>query len=284
MTSSKSQDSSLGPARIANLLRTTTRSCPDHGPYQAYGIEWPTGMRWSGCPQCSAHAEREALARRTAETQYEARQTVLRNIMEASGITGRLQEASFDRFETPTEKAQRALSIAMRYVSEWETVSQRGVWMAILGLAGTGKTYLAACIARALIEKNKTVLMIRALDLSSRLRSARLKGEANPYTLVAAPDLVIVDEMSLGELDADLYLALDTRYMLRKPTILIANHHKSGNQSQLLAAFDHRIADRIRDQGGVVLYCDWTSFRAKYRQGEGWLIREAPRTLESHTG
>lgn len=48
---------------------------------------------------------------------------------------------------------------AKQYVEHWDEFKRKGMGMLLWGDVGTGKSYMAACIANALLEQEKRVLM-----------------------------------------------------------------------------------------------------------------------------
>lgn len=261
---------SLAGMRLQSELEEKSASCPKHGAYQAYRLIGTGG--WSSCPRCREEALfAEAMMRREQASIMET-QARMNDLMKSSGLPARLRDARLDGFICSTEKAQKTARIAKRYIENFDTVKKNGVWLAFVGLAGTGKTYLAAAIATELIFQQRTVLMMRAFDLADRVKAERFRGN-NPYSIATQSELLIVDEMSASDFSAELYHALDARYQAMLPTILIANAAIDGEKDPL-TVFDHRIADRIRDNGGFALYFDWESRRSGHKKGTGWLLKE----------
>lgn len=92
------------------------------------------------------------------------------------------ESASGDR--THMERAQKALSAAREFIKASED-SDYGLGLLFTGAVGSGKTYLAAGIANALIENNKEVLFVVVPDLLDELRSTYNKtAETNELDLL----------------------------------------------------------------------------------------------------
>ena len=47
------------------------------------------------------------------------------------------------------------MKYAKQYVEHWDEVKKKGMGMLLWGDVGTGKSYMAACIANALLEQEK---------------------------------------------------------------------------------------------------------------------------------
>ena len=67
-------------------------------------------------------------------------------------------------FSNATIRSKR-VEQAMRYVAKWEKVREANCGLLFWGSVGTGKSFLAGCIANALLEKEVTVCMTTNLTL-----------------------------------------------------------------------------------------------------------------------
>lgn len=86
-----------------------------------------------------------------------------------------LEKCTFenDNGKTPT------MSFAKKYVDGWNEVQEKNAGLLFWGGIGSGKTYMAACIANTLLEQEKRVLMtdfttisnISIYDISEYIRS-----------------------------------------------------------------------------------------------------------------
>ncbi|GAA5120432.1 ATP-binding protein [Luteolibacter yonseiensis] len=180
-----------------------------------------------------------------------------------------------------------------RYVEEAELSGERwhdffrdaktqvagGGIVAFLGNRGTGKTRMAAEIARAgfwptdkgewngnMVVTGKTALYRRAMDIFLDLRDCAKKGSARSEKDVldslAHAGLLVIDEFQeRGESEWEnriLCNLLDKRYATRRPTVLIANH----TVAEMTAALSPSVRDRMRE-GGKAFVFDWGSWRRR---------------------
>jgi DNA replication protein DnaC len=161
------------------------------------------------------------------------------------------------------------------YQNALESVSQGGL-VAFLGGRGTGKTQMAAEIAKEgnwsrdkgewngnAMVANKTAIYRRAMDifLDLRDRSAGHSEQAVLKKLTYCGLLVIDEFQERGETpfeDRIIINLLDKRYNDQRPTILIANLDRAG----LSAMLSPSVKDRMRENGRSFLF-DWKSYRAK---------------------
>lgn len=82
---------------------------------------------------------------------------------------------------------------AEEYVTNWQKMKENHMGYLFWGPVGTGKSYLAACIANALLEKEVTVKMTNFNTILNDLFAAEDKTEylrsLNGYELLIIDDL-----------------------------------------------------------------------------------------------
>ena len=109
------------------------------------------------------------------------------------------------------------------YAENWSTVSKQNAGLLFWGDVGTGKTYLAACIANALIEQEIPVHMT---NLSAVINRGFEGREEYIHRLCSCP-LLILDDLGM-ERDTKygletVYDVIDGRYLSGKPLIVTTN-------------------------------------------------------------
>ena len=151
--------------------------------------------------------------------------------------------------------------------------------VAFLGSRGSGKTQMAAEIARdgrwpkgggewngyATVYDKKAIYR-RSMDLFLDLRDAAKRGsnisEKDVLAKLEVAGLLVIDEFQeRGETDWENRIVsnlIDKRYSARRPTILIANF----TRDQMSEALSDSVKDRIRENGKRFDF-DWDSYRAK---------------------
>ena len=120
----------------------------------------------------------------------------------------------------------------------------------LLGGVGTGKTYLSAVIARALVESDRTVIFQSAADFYAELRASFNSMEAgvNEYSLVTRlsdVEFLILDDVGSGSLSdherrSTLHL-LEVRLNHLRSTIISSNL----TLDEISSGLDERIASRL---------------------------------------
>lgn len=122
-----------------------------------------------------------------------------------------------------------------------------------VGGTGLGKTFLAACVARAVADRGYSVVYETASHLFSKLEQAKFSpNEENrrEAELLTACDLLIVDDLGTempGQfVTAALYSLLNDRILAGKPMLITTNL----NKDEMTRRYSPQIASRI--YGGFV--------------------------------
>ena len=145
------------------------------------------------CP-CQSAAEKQ---RKAAEEKRERLERIQRR--KAHGLQDRrLYDCTFanDNGKTPGLTAK-----AKRYVEHWEDAVRKNIGLLLFGNVGTGKSFLAGCIANALLEQDVPVLMTNFPTILNELGAER----GTEYAL------------------EQVFAVIDARYRSRKPLIVTTN-------------------------------------------------------------
>ena len=209
--------------------------------------------------QCAAEEmEREREKHREEEELLHIRQ------MKSAG----LQDSTFfDYTFANCDETHPCVQYARRYVGNYAEFQKNGQGLLFWGNVGTGKTFLAGCIANALMEKNIPVLMTSFPKLLNAL-GGLYSGERNEYLKsLNQYRLLIIDDLGV-ERDTPyvletVYLVIDERYKSGKPFIITTN--LSLEELRNPADLEHgRIYDRIMER------CVPVAFSGKnYRTDKG---------------
>lgn len=214
---------------------------------------------------CLCRCAAEKLEKEREE--YRIREELL-NIqkMKSAGLQDRaFYNYTFDRCDASQENA----IYAKRYVEHFSEMVQAGQGLLFWGNVGTGKTFLAGCIANALLEQKIPVLMtsfpkiLNALGgLYSSERNEYL-ASLNRYTLLVIDDMGIERESQYTI--ETIYTVIDERYKSKKPFIITTNI-----QLEMLKTpqdLEHaRIYDRIMERC-MPVYFGGRNYRSELGQG-----------------
>lgn len=115
---------------------------------------------------------------------------------------------------------------ARRYVEEWETMRAENIGYLFWGGVGTGKSYLAACIANALMEKEIPVCMTNFALILNDL-AASFEGRNEYISRLCRYPLLILDDFGMERGTEygleQIYNVIDSRYRSGKPLIATTN-------------------------------------------------------------
>lgn len=115
---------------------------------------------------------------------------------------------------------------AHRYVEQWQTMRSESLGLLLWGGVGTGKSFLAGCIANALMEQEVPVRMTNFARILNELNGS-LSGRNDVVDKLCRYPLLIIDDfgMERGTEYAleQIYSIVDSRYRSRKPLIVTTN-------------------------------------------------------------
>ena len=115
---------------------------------------------------------------------------------------------------------------AHRYVEQWQTMRSENLGLLLWGGVGTGKSFLAGCIANALMKQEVPVRMTNFAHILNELNSSFSSRNEVADKLCRYPLLIIDDfGMERGTEYAleQIYNIIDSRYRSRKPLIVTTN-------------------------------------------------------------
>lgn len=134
-----------------------------------------------------------------------------------------------DEKKSPLENIKTIFEVSQKFVLEFETSPFN---MILYGGTGLGKTFLCNCIAKDIIEKQKTVLYVTARDIFKIVEDLRFNKEkiipnADYIDDIESVDLFIIDdlgsEFSNVVATTELFNIIDTRIKNKKATIISTN-------------------------------------------------------------
>lgn len=121
---------------------------------------------------------------------------------------------------------EKASDISLRYCTHFLSMKEKGKGILFLGNCGTGKTFLAACIANELINQGFSVLMTnfsRVVNIIFGLK----EGKQNYIDSLNSYDLLIIDDLGVerqSEYVAEIVQNIvDSRYRAGLPLIITTN-------------------------------------------------------------
>ena len=120
----------------------------------------------------------------------------------------------------------KASDISLRYCTHFLSMKEKGKGILYLGNCGTGKTFLAACIANELINQGFSVLMTNFSRLVNIIFGLK-EGKQNYIDSLNSYDLLIIDDLGVerqSEYVAEIVQNIvDSRYRAGLPLIITTN-------------------------------------------------------------
>ena len=128
-------------------------------------------------------------------------------------------------FENDNGRSPQMLH-AHRYVAQWQTMRSENLGLLLWGGVGTGKSFLAGCIANSLMEQEMPVCMTNFARILNDLNNSFSMRNEVVDKLCRYPLLIIDDfGMERGTEYAleQIYNIVDSRYRSQKPLIVTTN-------------------------------------------------------------
>lgn len=131
-----------------------------------------------------------------------------------------LRKVFFSADDAPDSYASRA---AREFAESFER--DKNQWLLFFGPCGTGKTFLAACIANAVIDRGFSVLFTSISEIESDLWAAKDKSEV--YGRLKRFDLLVIDDLCAERntpyMNEIAFNVIDGRYRACKSTVVTTN-------------------------------------------------------------
>ena len=154
-------------------------------------------------------------------------------------------------FENDLGYNPRQMDMAKRFVQHWEEFQKDSMGLLLWGPVGTGKSFIAGCIANALLDKGIPVMMTNFARLLNKLTDM-YAGDRNAYidTFNSFP-LLIIDDLGVERNSEfareQVFGVIDSRYRSQLPMIVTTNltPKEMKNPADLSRA---RIYDRVLER------------------------------------
>ena len=140
-----------------------------------------------------------------------------------------LQDPHLRKFTFSHDEGYNPVEIgyARAYVQQWETMKQKNMGLLFWGDVGTGKSFLAGCIANALIDRCVPVLMTNFPRILNALTDPGTADRNGYVDNLNRYSLLILDDLGVGRNTEfaleQLFHVIDSRCRSRKPMIITTN-------------------------------------------------------------
>lgn len=175
---------------------------------------------------CACKCEEERLNRIRAQEEKEKAMLRISKLRGAGFPDEEMATWTFDRDAYPDSKVSQ---IARNYVKHFDEFLKSGKGILFYGTVGTGKTFLSACIANALIDKGHPCLCTNFARITNALQN-KFDGKQDYMDGLNKFDLLVIDDLAaerdteyMGEIVMNI---IDSRYRAHKPIIVTTNLKK----------------------------------------------------------
>ena len=130
-------------------------------------------------------------------------------------------------FENDLGYNQEQMKKAKQFVQNWDVFRSKSMGLLLWGYVGTGKSYIAGCIANALLDKGVPVMMTNFARLLNKLTDM-YSGDRNAYidSFNRYP-LLIIDDLGIERNSEfareQVFHIIDSRYRSQLPMIVTTN-------------------------------------------------------------
>lgn len=174
-------------------------------------------------PYCICKCRKEELDAEQREREHRERMERIKRLRSMGFPESEMQTWTFANDDGNNSKISK---IAMNYVDNFSEMRKRGKGLLFYGTVGTGKTFTAACIANALIDRGIPCLVTNFARLVNTIHGM-YDGKQEYIDGLNRFDLIVIDDLA-AERDTE-YMneivqnIIDCRYRSGLPTIITTN-------------------------------------------------------------
>ena len=168
--------------------------------------------------------------RRRKIEEAEAKQEELLRIERNKKLSGLNAEQALNRFENAicNEHNEKQLRYCKNYAAKFDEMFKRSQGLLLFGPPGTGKSFLASCIANKLLDEGKVVKVTSTIDIVGRTSFYKEDEHDEYIDSIVKPELLIVDDLG-AERNTDFALErvhdiIEYRTGSKKPMIVTTNY------------------------------------------------------------
>lgn len=130
-------------------------------------------------------------------------------------------------FTADDKKNSDTTKICKAYVENWDSLYKKNTGLMLYGPVGSGKSFFAACIANALIDKGVPAMFTTISTLSAAMNKNFSENRESVLKRIASVPLLIIDDIGTERDTAfgyeNLYDVINARYKANKPLIITTN-------------------------------------------------------------
>ena len=171
---------------------------------------------------CICDCDKKRLEREKKRQEEEELQRRIQRL-KANGIQEKhLLDWRFDVAENTAD-----IQKARKYVENWQRVKAENLGLLLWGYVGTGKSFMAACIANALLEQGVPVLMTNFSKILNQMGAMYSEERYQYIASFSNFPLLIIDDLGIERNTEyaleQVYAVIDERYKSGLPLIITTN-------------------------------------------------------------
>ena len=194
--------------------------------------------------RCICKCRKEALDAEEEARQNEERLRRIEKLRKTGFQDGQLVNWTFYNDDGSHPEVMKA---ARNYVEHFKTFKKDGKGLLLYGNVGTGKTYVAAAIANALVDKGIPVMVTNFARISNKLQES-YDGKQDYLDNLNKFDLLVIDDLAAERkteyMQEIVFNVVDARYRSGLPMIITTNLSLEAIKNPPNMS-DNRIYDRI---------------------------------------
>lgn len=198
---------------------------------------------------CYCKCELDRIKEAEEASKIESERRIVSSLFKYSIVDERFSDSLFENFVV-NDYNKKQLKMARSYVEHFDEMYERGKGLLLYGSPGTGKTYVAACIANALMKKGIPVIATSIIKITSSSGVFGSENERKKDFLenMNRARLLVVDDLGAERDTAykteQVFEIIDKRYCSKKP-IIVTTNLKMSDMQQCENVRQQRIYERI---------------------------------------